>query len=126
MALHRRDTIVNQVKETIGEVKEMVMPKKEDSNKLDIFILRDLLARRGEEGLVLGLNKAIDFYTKLKEEEKWGTSKELRVKNISDKPHNAGRWKVDPGEIVILPEFEVERILRDFPEKFEVVEVINE
>lgn len=126
MALHRRDTFVDQVKETVGNVKELVIPKKEESNKLDVFILRDLLARRGENGLVLSLNKAIDFYTKLKEEEKWGTSKEVVVKNISDKPHNAGRWKVAPGETVKLPEFEVERISKDFPGKFEIIEVISE
>ena len=126
MALHRRDTFVDQIKETVGNVKELVIPKKEESNKLDVFILRDLLARRGENGLVLSLNKAIDFYAKLKEEEKWGTSKEVVVKNISDKPHNAGRWKVAPGEMVKLPEFEVERISKDFPGKFEVVEVVSE
>lgn len=86
---------------------------------LDVYVLRDILSKNGEEGLVKEINKCLAFYEKVKAEEEWKTDKKINVK--ANGYHNAGKWKVALGDIVELPEFEVNRIMREFPGKFTII-----
>ena len=119
MALHRRN-FGEQAKEIVEEIKEVIMPK-DEPEKLDVFFLRDFISKQGEAGLARELTKAIDFYHKIKDVDKWDTAPKIKIKNISNAVHNEGKWKAEPGEVVSIPDFVANITLKDFPERFEVV-----
>jgi len=133
MALHReKNTIVENagktiqnigqnVKEAAQTVVDTVSGGKKDNQSLDVFYLRELLSRHGEDAMVHEVTKAIDFYNKIKEDERWNTSGLMEIRNISKKPYSAGKWSVAPGQTVKIPDFEAKRVLKEFPERFEVV-----
>lgn len=97
----------------------MLTGKKE--NKLDAFVLREFLYKKGETALLDDLNKCLNFYYREKEEERWKSPDKVTIRNISEEVYNAGRWGVKPGKTEIVPVFEAERIMKDFPKKFEIV-----
>jgi hypothetical protein len=119
MALNRREVSEKENKEKVENViTEFVKDNK--TKKLDIYELRDFLARIGESGLVYEINKCLTFYEKVKGDEKWKTSKLVKLK--ANTYHNAGKWKVAKGDTVELPDFEANRMIKEFSEKFTFVE----
>uniref|UniRef100_A0A6M3KV69 Uncharacterized protein n=1 Tax=viral metagenome TaxID=1070528 RepID=A0A6M3KV69_9ZZZZ len=134
MALHRRDSSVikkgtpppeNVEDKNIkaGELdlttESIVAPVKKQS-AVDIYWLRDYLAKIGEASLVRDCNRIIDFYNTAKINEAWSESPEVMIKNVSMDPYITGRYSILPDAAIALPDFEVARLLRDFPGKFEV------
>ncbi len=109
------------VKEVAQNIVSSVTGDDRSNQSLDVYYLRELLSRHGQDALVLDLTRAIDFYNKIKETERWNTAGLVAIKNISKKPYSAGKWSVAPGQTAKIPDFEAKRILKEFPERFEVV-----
>jgi hypothetical protein len=119
MALNRRGLSdeIEKKEEIKEERKEEIKVSKKEI--LDVYILRDILSKRGEEGLVKEINKCLTFYEKVKFEESWATTKIIKLK--ANGIHNAGKWKVVIGDVIELPDFEANRVMKSFPGKFEII-----
>ncbi len=111
----------------MGEPGEVVIKAKEEpvfnkKEELDVFFLKDFASKRGEQGIVTGLIRAIDYYHRIKSQGDWDSAPKIKIKNISNGVHNEGSWKVNPGEEILLPDFVVKKVVADFPDRLEIVD----
>ncbi len=111
---------ISKLAEPVIEAKEEEVFKKKE--ELDVFFLRDFVAKRGELGIVAGLIRAIDYYHRIKGQGDWNDAPKIRVKNISNDIYNEGSWKVNPGEEILLPDFVAKRVVADFSDRLEIVD----
>lgn len=125
MALNRKpmDKVMDKVSEMAHDAKDAVMGTAKEA-PLSVDFLKDVLYKHGQLAMIKELNRCVMFYEEVKEKEKWSTAEKKTIKYLGKTPYSCGSWSANPNDIVLVPDFERERVMKDFPGIF--VDFVNE